>query len=248
MMFLSYVLLNLLALILAAAVSPARARPLWLALIALGWTVGQFNTLIEAVAFSVMPLGAAMLQLAFALVATAILAAIAVTVLGKWRSQAITNVDLNLTPGTLAKIMLAYQLLYWTAGTLVWPFVADFYADNPPPPFYAVAALQIPRALIFVLAAWLWLRTGPRHAPLVLAIVFAVIGAIAPMLPDNPYMPPDVRFAHGIETGASNFLFGLWIAWLMMRPKPPSAYRQDRWLTSTSSIRRGASRRSRVLK
>ena len=35
------------------------------------------------------------------------------------------------------------------------------------------------------------------------------------MLPDNPYMPPDVRLAHGIETSSSNFLFGLLVGWLL---------------------------------
>lgn len=219
MMVTGYVLLTLAALILAGAVSPGRGRALWLALLALGWIVGQFNTIIEAVAFSVMPARDAALHLFAALVALALLAAIAVTATGKWRGPRAASVDLNLSWRSLAGIVLGYELLYWVAGTFVWPFVADFYADKPLPSVAFVAALQVPRALIFAAAAWPWLRTGPRHAPWVLGIVYAVIAGIAPMLPDNPYMPADVRLAHGIETSVSNFLFGLLVGWLL-RPRP----------------------------
>jgi hypothetical protein len=218
MMFALYVLLTLAALVLAGAVSPARGRASWLALLALGWTVGQFNTLIEAIVFSVMPIRDALLQLAIAFVALALLAAIAVLLIGKWRGEGHGAVYPTVTWRTLAGVVLGYELLYWTAGTLVWPFVASFYANKPLPAVALVAALQVPRALVFAAAAWPWLRTGPRHAPLVLGAAFAVIGGIAPMFPDNPYMPADVRFAHGIETSVSNFLFGLLVGWLL-RPK-----------------------------
>lgn len=224
MMFSLYVLLTLAALMLAGAVSPARGWTLWLALLVLGWTIGQFSTLIEAVAFAVMPLSHALVQLAIALVALAMLSGIAVLLTGKARGPAAAGVRPNVSPARLASVVIAYELLYFSAGTLVWPFVADFYADKPLPSLALVAALQIPRALIFAAAAWPWLRTGPRHAPLVLGIAFAVIGGIAPMFPDNPYMPADVRLAHGIETSSSNFLFGLLVAWLL-RPRPAAAAR-----------------------
>jgi hypothetical protein len=215
MMFALYVLLTLAALVLAGAVSPARGRASWLSLLVLGWTVGQFNTLIEAVVFSVMPLRDALFQLAIAFVAVALLAAIAVFLLGKWRGQGPGAVSAAVTWRIIAGVVLGYELLYWTAGTLVWPFVADFYANKPLPAVALIAALQVPRALIFAAAAWPWLRTGPRHAPWVLGTAFAVIGGIAPMFPENPYMPADVRFAHGIETSVSNFLFGLLVGSLL---------------------------------
>jgi len=43
------------------------------------------------------------------------------------------------------------------------------------------------------------------------------MGGITPMFPDNPYMPVAIRIAHGIETGTSNFVCGLFIAWLFHR-------------------------------
>jgi hypothetical protein len=59
----------------------------------------------------------------------------------------------------------------------------------------------------------------------VLALVYSVIAGIAPLLPDNPYMPPDVRFYHGIEVSVSNFIFGLVVGYLFSwrRPAPAQA-------------------------
>ena len=217
MLFGLYVLLTFATLVLAAAVAKASGRRLWLALLILGWTVSQFNTLLEAVAFSVMPLLQAAIQLAISAVVLAALSVLALVFTGRWSGRAGGNARLNGSLKTFAIIIAAYEILYWTAGTFVWPYVADFYADKQLPSTFAVFALQIPRALIFVAAAWPWLRTAPRHAPLVLGITYAMIGGIAPLLPENPYMTADVRLAHGIETGSSNFLFGLVVAWLLTR-------------------------------
>jgi hypothetical protein len=217
MMFGLYVLLTFLTLVLAAAVSRSGGRQLWFALVAIGWVVGQFNTLLEAVVFSVMPWQHAVVQLAISAAVLSVLAAIAVLLVGKWRTRHLEAIPLDSSLKTLALIILAYELLYWTAGTFVWPFVAHFYADKAIPSVLVVFALQVPRALIFVAAAWPWLRTNPRWAPLVLGLAYAMIGGIAPMFPDNPYMTPDVRLAHGIETGSSNFLFGIIAGWLLTR-------------------------------
>lgn len=219
MMFGLYVLLTLAALVVAAIASRTGGPKLWLALLALGWTVSQFNTLLEAVVFSVMPLSDALVQLAVSAVAFALLAAVAVTLSWNWRSGDSPSARPDASMRNLGLIVLGYEVLYWTAGIFVWPFVADFYSDKPLPAVPLVAALQVPRALIFVLAAWPWLRTSPRYAPFVLGVAYSVIGGIAPMFPDNPYMPADVRLAHGIETSVSNFLFGTLVGYLL-RPRP----------------------------
>lgn len=215
MMVALYLLLTLAAMILAGYASPVRGLALALALLALAWGIGQFNILIEAVAFAVMPLGDAAIQLAVSLVLFGLLAAVAVAVLGKWRGEGGEAVALRLTPLRLLGVILGYELLYWGAGMAAFPFLAHFYTPEMLPPVWLVAALQVPRALIFVAAAWLWLRTGPRAAPWVLGLAFSVIAGIAPLLPDNPYMPADIRLVHGIEVGTSNFLFGLLLAWLL---------------------------------
>jgi hypothetical protein len=219
MMFGLYMLLTLAALVIAGIASRDGGRKLWLALLVLGWTVSQFNTLLEAVVFSVMPLTDALVQLAVSTIAFAILAAVALVLSVRWRGGDASNALPDVSVRNLALIVLGYEFLYWTAGTFVWPFVAEYYSDKTLPAVPLVAALQVPRALIFVLAAWPWLRTNPRFAPVVLGIAYSVIGGIAPMFPDNPYMPADVRLAHGIETSVSNFLFGILVGYLL-RPQP----------------------------
>ena len=83
-----------------------------------------------------------------------------------------------------------------------------------------MAAVQVVRSLIFVGAVYPLLKSGLRGAPLVLALVYGVIGGLAPLLPDNPYMPVDIRFYHAIETSLSNLLFGLVVGSLFSR-RPP---------------------------
>jgi len=220
--FILYVLLTFLALVMLGWASRARGRALWFVLFVFGWTISQFNTLIEAAAFAVMPLRDVLIQLCVALVVFALLAALAVACVGKWRGRGEPSRRLNITTIRIAAVVLGYQFLYFAAGTLVWPFVANYYLAKGLPPQILVAALQVPRALIFALPALLWLRTEPRYAPLVLGLSFAVVGGIAPMFPDNPYMPAAIRLAHGVETGSSNFLFGLLIGWLF-RPRETAA-------------------------
>ena len=47
------------------------------------------------------------------------------------------------------------------------------------------------------------------------------MGGVAPLLPDNPLIPPHVRFANTIGIGVSNFIYGVVLAFLF-RPKPAS--------------------------
>lgn len=207
-------------LVVLAVASPARKLRLFVALLLLVWIVAFVNAQIEAVAFGILSLGQALAVLAGAIVVCAVLAGLAVLIAGKWRhADEAPQVPLRLTPGRIAGVVLGYELLYWSAGMAVFPFIAHFYKPEMLPHPGFVAALQVPRALVFLAAAWPWLRTGPRAAPLVLGLAFSILGGVAPLLPDNPYMPADVRLAHGVEVGVSNFLFGLWMGWLF-RVKP----------------------------
>jgi hypothetical protein len=116
--------------------------------------------------------------------------------------------------------VVAYELLYWGAGTLVYPYIADFYASRSLPPTAAVAAVQVVRSVIFAGAVYPLLKSGLRGAPLVLALIYGIIGGLAPLLPDNPYMPANIRFYHAIETTSSNFIFGLVVGFLFAWRRP----------------------------
>ena len=210
-----YLLLNFAVLWIVARASMAGGWRLMLMLFGLGFIVGSANDLIEAVAFGVLSPRQVVAAALPPAIVFAILSPAAVFLSGRWRTGDRPPQQIGgFTPLTLLGVVAAYELLYWTAGTLVYPYIADFYATRTIPPAYVVAALQIPRSLIFVGAAYPLLKRGLRGAPLVLALVYGIIGGVAPLLPDNPYMPPVIRFYHGIEISTSNFLFGLVVGFL----------------------------------
>ncbi len=213
-----YLLLNFAVLWIAARASAASGWRLILMLFATGFVVGSANSLIEAVVFGVLSPHEIVAAAVAAAIVFAILSPIAVFLAGRWvRADQPPREQGGFTPLKLVAVVLAYELLYWTAGTLVWPYIAHFYVAKTVPPVAVVAALQILRSLIFVAAVYPLLKSGLRGAPLVLALIYGVIGGIAPLLPDNPYMPPDIRFDHAIETSTSNFIFGLVVGFLFTR-------------------------------
>ena len=219
-----YLLLNLAVLWFVARSSSACGWRLIAMLFLLGFVVGSANNLIEAVFFGVLTLNEVVAAAVPALVVFAILSPLAVFLAGRLREGAEAPLEQGgFTVLTLLGVVLAYELLYWTAGLMVFPYVGHFYANRPLPPGYAVAAMQVLRSLIFVGAGYPLLKNGLRDAPLVLALVYSIIGGIAPLLPDNPYMPPDIRFYHGIEVTVSNFIFGLVVGYLYGWRRPVAA-------------------------
>lgn len=212
-----YILLNLAVLIVVARASSASGARMAIMLFWLGFIVGSANNLLEALVFGVLPAQAIPAAALPAALMFAILAPAAVVVAGRWRRGGSAPPAGGFTPLTLLGVVVSYELLYWSAGTLVYPYIAHFYAAREIPPFHLVAALQIIRALIFVGAAYPLLKTGLRAPSLVLALVYGIVGAMAPLLPDNPFMPANIRFYHAIETTTSNFAFGLIVGFLFVR-------------------------------
>ncbi|NUQ18495.1 MAG: hypothetical protein HOP95_08605 [Sphingomonas sp.] len=217
-----YLLLNFLVLWMVARASSATGLRLVLMLFLLGFIVGSANNLIEALFFRVLQLRELAAAAIPAALVFAILSPLAVLLSGRWNNAAGRAwAEGGFTPATLLMVVVAYEILYWTAGSLVYPYIADFYATTRTiPPAYAVSAVQVLRSLIFVGAVYPLLKSGLRGAPLVLALVYSVIGGVAPLLPDNPFMPPNIRFYHAVETSLSNFLFGLVVAFLFTLRRP----------------------------
>jgi len=214
-----YLLLNFAVLWLVARSSTATGWVLTAMLLLLGFVVGSANNLLEAVVYGVLSLRQALAASVPAAIVFAILSPLAVLLAGRWKNGSEAEAA-GVTPMTLLIVVAAYEVLYWTAGTLVYPYIAHFYATKTIPPVYEVASLQVVRSLIFFGVAYPLLRAGLRSAPLIMGLVYGVVGGIAPLLPDNPYMPADIRFYHGIETSVSNFLFGLIVGYLFTRARP----------------------------
>lgn len=113
---------------------------------------------------------------------------------------------------------VAYLVLYLTAGTIIFPYVKDFYATQYLPPMSALAALQLGiRGPIFILLCLFLARMLglPRlRGALAVGAVFTLLSGVAPLLIPNPYFPDIVRWAHFCEVTSSNFVFGAVVAWL----------------------------------
>ena len=118
----------------------------------------------------------------------------------------------------------SYLALYYIAGTIIFPFVKDFYATQTlPPPGRLVVMQLVVRGPIFVGICLLLLRLVrlPRWSgALAIGAIFAVLNGVTALLIPNPYLPDAVRWAHFYETTSSNFLFGLIVGWLWGQPNP----------------------------
>lgn len=132
----------------------------------------------------------------------------------------------------LATIAVAYLILYFTFGYFVaWknPAVQAYYGGTDPGNFFAqmaaiwstvpwMFALQIFRAMLwtlFTLPIIRMFKGGGWELGLAVALLFAVWSSM--LLLPNPFMPEEVARTHLIETVASNFIFGLVMAWLLNR-------------------------------
>lgn len=117
---------------------------------------------------------------------------------------------------------LSYSVLYITAGTIIFPYVRDFYASQNLPSVPTILALQLMvRGPVFVVLCLMLVRMLglPRlQGALAAGAVFTVLSAVALLMP-NPYLPDSVRWVHLCEVTSLNFVFGALVAWLWGPPR-----------------------------
>ena len=134
----------------------------------------------------------------------------------------------------LTTVVAAYLLLYWLAGYFIaWqnPVLRAFYGQpGPALPFFThtlntlrnsrLFLLQIFRALLYVLCMAPVIRgskLNPWRTALLVGAYLSLPQNIALIL-ENPLMPSAaVRLTHLIETVSSNFIWGLFMVWLLHR-------------------------------
>jgi hypothetical protein len=135
----------------------------------------------------------------------------------------------------LAAIVIAYIVLYWTAGYFIaWqnPELRAFYGQpGDAVPFFThtastlrhdpmLFALQALRALLWVLCALPVVRgsrVNPWWTALLTGLLFSAPQNVGHILA-NPLMPlASVRLSHMIETASSTFVFGALVVWLLHR-------------------------------
>lgn len=181
-------------------------------------------------------------------VAAAVIAPSAVVLFGKLQSGETEEVESRrlVMPKRqwawkLAVIAATYVCLYILFGALVaWrnPAVRDFYAGAEMPSAITIVSLQVVRALIWVAVAVPVIRmmSGPWwETSLAVGLLFAVLmnaGLLAP----NPLMPEAVRMTHLVETASSNFIFGWFLVWLLVREKATGSVVAHRGPSSGAAI------------
>jgi hypothetical protein len=195
--------------------------------------IATFLVWIEVAVFMphVVSMGMILWVLAVDGIAAAIIAPLTVVLFGKWRRGATEEAEnrrLVMSRGRwtwkLAVVVVTYVFLYIVFGALVaWrnPAVQDFYSGAEMPSAATILSLQLFRALIWAAVALPVIRMmkGPWwETSLAVGLQFAVLmnaGLLAP----NPLMPEAVRMTHLVETASSNFIFGWFMVWLLLRVK-----------------------------
>lgn len=120
---------------------------------------------------------------------------------------------------------VAYLVLYIIAGAAIFPLVRPFYAGHMPSlGRIAVVQLLIRGPVLVCLCLLLVRMLGlPRvSGALAVGAVLSILNGVAPLLLPNPYLPDAVRWVHLGEIGSSNFLFGVFVAWLWGQAKSPA--------------------------
>jgi hypothetical protein len=144
----------------------------------------------------------------------------------------------------LALIAVVYVILYFSFGYFIaWrnPAVREYYGGVDPGSFLGqvsnvlrdtpwLVPFQVVRAMCWTAIAVPVIRMLEgdwRETALAVGSLFAVVMNALLLLP-NPYMPEPVRMAHLVETASSNFIFGVFVAWVLIerRRLPQSSLAQ----------------------
>ena len=111
-----------------------------------------------------------------------------------------------------------YVFLYFLAGTIIFPFVRDFYATQHLPSQGQIISLQFflrgPIYILVCLTLLRMLRLPHLSGALAVGLVFTFISGVAGLIMPNGIFPNTVRWAHFWEVSTSNFVFGMVVAWL----------------------------------
>jgi hypothetical protein len=122
----------------------------------------------------------------------------------------------------------SYFALYIIAGTIIFPYIKDFYATQTiPSPGVLVGLQLLVRGPLFVVLCLLFTRMLglPRlSGGFVVGLLFTLLSGVAPLLMPNPYFPDSVRWMHFMEVTSSNFVFGAIVAWLWGKPELSHAH------------------------
>ena len=111
-----------------------------------------------------------------------------------------------------------YVFLYFLAGSIIFPYVRDFYATQHIPSFGQIVALQFfLRGPVFILVCLTLLRMfrlPHLTGAVATGLAFTLLSGVAPLVIPNPFFPDYVRWVHFGEVTSSNFVFGCVVGWV----------------------------------
>ncbi len=185
--------------------------------------VGYFNLLLEAYIFDVLDLATTLKELLRGGIMALFLSAI---ITWWWKSDSVVGTEKNFERNILTwtkqclTVVILYIVCYGMAGVLVQQTILEFmnFYEDKIPPMSVILLTQVFRGLVFASIIVIIDRATllPRqNTALLTGAIFAVLGAIAPLIVPNAYMPQYIRVIHGFEVGVSNFAFGV-IAYLVI--------------------------------
>ncbi|MGB5435843.1 MAG: hypothetical protein WBM98_08130 [Maribacter sp.] len=206
--------------------STLRGFKLGLSVFLIYFLIGHFNILIEAYIFNVTDRGQTLFELLRGFLAAAIFCPLFVYMFRKLESQETLKFAPRTFFGWFWKVLVAnflYLVFYIGAGlvlSIALPEMMEFYQDKIPPMDVMINTQLFLRGFVFIAVALLVLRTvnlSKLKKALLIGLIFAIIGGIAPLIQPNELMPLYIRIGHSFEVGISNFLYGLAIAYLLSR-------------------------------
>ena len=196
------------------------------ALFAVSYGIGHASAFIELYFFPVVLPRPGLLQGIFvsSLVPAVLLSPVMVLLTGRWSRAGAASARAPERSATewmarFSACCIAYVLLYFAAGTIIFPYVQAFYAQLTLPAVSTLIMLQLfVRGPLFVAIGFLIVRMAPatrmEHA-LAVGIAMSVLGGVVPLLVPNPFLPDYVRWVHLAEVVCSNLVFGFIVGWLL---------------------------------
>ncbi|HVP54886.1 MAG TPA: hypothetical protein VMU45_07815 [Candidatus Eisenbacteria bacterium] len=111
-----------------------------------------------------------------------------------------------------------YVFLYFLAGTIIFPFVRDYYATQHLPSGGQIVAMQFfVRGPIFILVCLTLLRMfrlPHLSGAVAVGLSFTFMSGVAALIMPNGIFPETVRWAHFCEVTSSNLVFGFVVGWV----------------------------------
>ncbi|HVP49928.1 MAG TPA: hypothetical protein VMT56_01770 [Candidatus Bathyarchaeia archaeon] len=114
--------------------------------------------------------------------------------------------------------LACYVVLYFLAGSIIFPYVRDYYATQRVPPVGEIVSLQFfLRGPVFVLVCLTllrMLRLPHLSGALAVGVTFTLLSGVAPLIIPNAIFPDSVRWVHFGEVTSSNLVFGFIVGWI----------------------------------